>query len=48
MSARSVRKVTIAAPEFKYFPDLREGFRPGIARLGALIGAASTGMRATC
>jgi len=44
MTARTVQKVTIAAPEFKYFPDFPAGFRAGIARLGALVGAASTGM----
>jgi uncharacterized cupin superfamily protein len=44
MTARSVQRVNIAAPEFRYFPDFPEGFRPGIARLGALMGAASTGM----
>ena len=44
MTAKAVQKVTIAAPDFTYFPDFPEGFRPGIARLGALVGAASTGM----
>ena len=32
MTARTVQKVTIAAPEFKYFADFPEGFRAGIAR----------------
>lgn len=44
MTARTVQRANIAAPDFKYFPDFPEGFRPGIARLGALMGAASTGM----
>src|SRR5215204_2222025 len=44
MTVKTVQKVTIATPDFTYFPDFPEGFRPGIARLGALVGAASTGM----
>jgi uncharacterized cupin superfamily protein len=44
MSAVTVRRVNIAAPEFKHFPDFPDGFRPGIARLGKLVGAARTGM----
>jgi uncharacterized cupin superfamily protein len=44
MTVRSVQRVNIAAPEFKYFPDFPDGLRPGIARLGRLVGAASTGM----
>ena len=44
MTARSVKRASIAVPEFRYFPDFPEGFRPGIARLGALMGATATGM----
>ena len=44
MTAKNVQRVNIAAPEFGHFPDLPEGFRPGIARLGMQMGAASTGM----
>lgn len=44
MTARSVQRANIAVPDFKYFPDFPEGFRPGIARLGAMMGAAGTGM----
>jgi uncharacterized cupin superfamily protein len=43
MSATSVRRVNIAAPEFKRFPHFPDGFRPGIARLGRLLRAAVTG-----
>jgi uncharacterized cupin superfamily protein len=38
-----VQRVSIAAPEFKHFPDFPDGFRPGIVRLGRLVGAAATG-----
>jgi uncharacterized cupin superfamily protein len=44
MTARSVQRANISMPDFRYFPDFPEGFRPGIARLGALMGAAGTGM----
>jgi uncharacterized cupin superfamily protein len=44
MNAKAVQRVNIAAPEFRHFPDFPEGFRPGIARLGKLLGAAMTGM----
>jgi uncharacterized cupin superfamily protein len=44
MSIDAPRRVNIAAPEFKQFPDLPDGFRPGIARIGNLVGAAATGM----
>jgi uncharacterized cupin superfamily protein len=44
MSAETVRRVNIAAPEFKHFPDFPDGFRPGIAGLRKLVGAARTGM----
>jgi uncharacterized cupin superfamily protein len=38
------RRVNIVAPECKQFPDNPDGFRPGIARIGNLVGAAGTGM----
>ena len=44
MTARSVQRVNISAPEFRYFPDFPEGFRPGMARLGMRMGAEGTGM----
>jgi uncharacterized cupin superfamily protein len=44
MSADIPRRVSIAAPEFTQPPDLPDGFRPGIARIGTLVGAAGTGM----
>lgn len=44
MAAKTVQRVNIAAPEFRHFPHFPKGFRPGIARLGALMGAADTGM----
>ena len=44
MTAKNVQRLNIAAPEFRHFPDLPEGFRPGIARLGMRMGADSTGM----
>jgi uncharacterized cupin superfamily protein len=44
MSAVTVRRVNIADPEFRHFPDFPDGFRPGIARLGKVVGAARTGM----
>jgi hypothetical protein len=44
VTAKSMQRVNIAVPEFRYFPDFPEGFRPGIARLGMKMGAASTGM----
>jgi uncharacterized cupin superfamily protein len=44
MSAVTTRRVNIAAPDFKHFPHFPDGFRPGIARLGSLVGALSTGM----
>ena len=39
-----MQRINIDEPEFRYFPDFPEGFRPGIARLGAAMGAAGTGM----
>jgi uncharacterized cupin superfamily protein len=44
MSATSMRRINIAALEFRRFPDFPDGFRPGIVRLGALMGAVGTGM----
>jgi hypothetical protein len=44
MSATTVRRVNIATPEFKHFPEFPDGFRPGIVRVGKMVGAASTGM----
>jgi uncharacterized cupin superfamily protein len=44
MSAVSVRRVNIADPEFRHFPDFPDGFRPGIARLGRVVGATKTGI----
>ena len=43
MTANTVRRVNIASPAFRYVPDFPDGFRPGIARLGALLGAVATG-----
>jgi hypothetical protein len=42
MSATTVRRVNIASPEFKHFPDFPDGFRPGIVRVGKMVGAAAT------
>ena len=39
-----MRRVNIADPEFKHFPDFPDGFRPGIVRLGRLVGATKTGI----
>jgi hypothetical protein len=44
MSHGTVRRVNIADPEFKHFPDFPEGFRPGIVRVGRLVGATKTGI----
>jgi uncharacterized cupin superfamily protein len=44
MNAKPGQRVNIAAPEFRHFPHFPEGFRPGIARFGTLLGAATTGM----
>ncbi len=44
MAAKTMRRANIAAPEFKHFPEFPDGFRPGIVRLGRLVGAESTGM----
>jgi hypothetical protein len=44
MSVYTPRRVNITSPEFRDVPDLPDGFRPGIARIGNLVGAAGTGM----
>ena len=44
MSAEPPRRVNIASPEFRSSPDNPDGFRPRSARIGALVGAATTGM----
>ena len=44
MSTATARRVSIAAPEFTYFPDTPEGFRSGVARLGKPAGAEATGL----
>ena len=38
MSQAVVRRVSIAAPEFKHFPEFPDGFRPGIMRLRRALG----------
>ena len=44
MSVATIRRVNIADPDFKHFPEFPDGFRPGIVRLGALVGATNTGI----
>jgi len=44
MSASTERRVNIADPDFRRFPEFPDGFRPGIVRLGALMGATNTGI----
>jgi uncharacterized cupin superfamily protein len=44
MSAETPRRVNIASPEFKTSHENPYGFRPRSARIGALVGAANTGM----
>jgi uncharacterized cupin superfamily protein len=39
-----MRALNIASPEFQYDSDDPEGFRSGLARLGRLTGATSTGI----
>jgi uncharacterized cupin superfamily protein len=39
-----VRRVNISDPSFEYDPDDPDGFRSGMFRLGALVGAGETGM----
>jgi uncharacterized cupin superfamily protein len=38
-----MRRINIAAPEFKYDPEDPEGFRTGMFRFGPLLGAAQMG-----
>jgi uncharacterized cupin superfamily protein len=44
MTGQSPRQVNVAAVELESFPGLPDGFRPGIARVGKLLGATRTGM----
>jgi uncharacterized cupin superfamily protein len=44
MAAKPAQRVNVASVELQHFPDLPEGFRPEIARVGKLLGAARTGM----
>jgi uncharacterized cupin superfamily protein len=44
MSAGTLRRVNIANPEFKQYPENPDGFRPGLMRLGAFVGATKTGI----
>ena len=44
MAATTARRVNAASVELQQFPNLPEGFRPEIARVGKLLGAARTGM----
>jgi uncharacterized cupin superfamily protein len=44
MNATPVQRVNVATLDLKQFPDLPSGFRPDIARVGKLLGAARTGM----
>jgi uncharacterized cupin superfamily protein len=44
MTASIERRVNIADPDFRHFPEFPDGFRPGIVRLGALVGATNTGI----
>jgi uncharacterized cupin superfamily protein len=44
MTVGAARRVNIADPEFRHFPDFPDGFRPGIARLGRVVGATKTGI----
>jgi uncharacterized cupin superfamily protein len=39
-----MRRINIEAPEFSYDAEDPEGFRAGLARLGKLLGATSTGV----
>jgi uncharacterized cupin superfamily protein len=38
-----MRRINVEAPEFSYDAEDPEGFRAGVARLGKLLGATSTG-----
>ena len=44
MSARTVHRVNIAVLQLNHLANVPDGFRPRIARLGKLLGAAITGM----
>jgi uncharacterized cupin superfamily protein len=44
MDGQSVRCVNIAGLDLERFPNLPDGFRPDIARVGRLLGAKRTGM----
>jgi uncharacterized cupin superfamily protein len=44
MNAESPRRVNIESPEFKSSAENPDGFRPRSVRIGALVGAANTGM----
>lgn len=44
MGGTPARRVNISSVELQEFPDLPDGFRPRIARVGKLVGAAKTGM----
>jgi uncharacterized cupin superfamily protein len=44
MRAAPARRVNVASVELQHFPSLPDGFRPQIARVGKLLGAARTGM----
>lgn len=44
MSAESPQRVNIASPAFRSSPENPDGFRPRSMRIGALVGAADTGM----
>jgi uncharacterized cupin superfamily protein len=44
VTAKSMQRANIAAPEFRHFPDSPDGFRAGTVRLGTPLGAAGTGM----
>jgi hypothetical protein len=42
MGSQSAQRVNIAAVELEQFPELPDGFRPEIARVGKLVGATRT------
>jgi len=44
MDTTPLRRVNVASEDPQRFPNLPEGFRPEIARVGRLLGAARTGM----
>ena len=43
MGPTTAQRVNVASVELRHFPDLPDGFRPEIARVGKLLGAARTG-----